>query len=338
MTFQVRVERRPNSFGLDDRVWVLDDGADAIAEVAPALGFNCYRWHVPVGELFYADPKFFEENKPTRSGFPILFPFPNRICDGRFTWTGRQYQLPANDPTGKNAIHGFVCRKPWRVVDQGSGAGAAWVTGEFIGSRDAAESLKLWPADYRIAVTCRLERNALVVHAEIANPDTRDLPLGLGYHPYFAIAPFDGSEAQIAVPAREFWELADSLPTGSRRPVDGQRDLRAGRRLQDLQLDDVLTDLDRSAPNDDLTPAGRVGHGNRRLEMYVSDVFREIVAFTPPHRQAVCLEPYTCATDAINLEQRGVDAGWRVLRPRAILTATVRLTYRDSSERTYAPL
>ena len=41
--------------------------------------------------------------------------------------------------------------------------------------------------------------------------------------------------------------------------------------------------------------------------------FRELVLFTPGHRQAMCLEPYTCATDAINLHQRGVDAGWRVL-------------------------
>ena len=36
---------------------------------------------------------------------------------------------------------------------------------------------------------------------------------------------------------------------------------------------------------------------------------------TPPHRQAVCLEPYTCPTDAINLQQRGVDAGLLVLQP-----------------------
>jgi aldose 1-epimerase len=27
------------------------------------------------------------------------------------------------------------------------------------------------------------------------------------------------------------------------------------------------------------------------------------------------MEPYTCVTDAINLHQRGIDAGWRVLQP-----------------------
>jgi len=44
-------------------------------------------------------------------------------------------------------------------------------------------------------------------------------------------------------------------------------------------------------------------------------VFREVVVYTPPGRNAVCLEPYTCATDAINLEQQGIAAGWRTLEP-----------------------
>jgi len=31
--------------------------------------------------------------------------------------------------------------------------------------------------------------------------------------------------------------------------------------------------------------------------------------------EAICLEPYTCTTDAINLQQQGLDAGLRVLEP-----------------------
>jgi aldose 1-epimerase len=41
--------------------------------------------------------------------------------------------------------------------------------------------------------------------------------------------------------------------------------------------------------------------------------FRELVLFTPPHRQAVAIEPYTCSADAANLAERGIDSGWRVL-------------------------
>ena len=41
--------------------------------------------------------------------------------------------------------------------------------------------------------------------------------------------------------------------------------------------------------------------------------FREFIAFTPPHGRSVCLEPYTCTTDAVNLAALGIDSGWRVL-------------------------
>ena len=60
---------------------------------------------------------------------------------------------------------------------------------------------------------------------------------------------------------------------------------------------------------------------------------RELVVFTPKHRQAVCLEPYTCTTDAINLQQHGVDAGWLVLPPGQRWTAVVGLAVTDPSRR-----
>ena len=327
MPFHVRIENRPNAFGLDDRVWVLDDGEGSFAEIAPSLGFNAYRWHVPQGELLYADSKFFEERKPTRSGFPILFPFPNRIRDGRFTWEGKEYRLPTNDSTGENAIHGFVCHRPWRVVAEGDEVGAAWVTGEFIASKDAPETFELWPADYRIEVTYRFEGKCLEVFAQVSNPDKKGLPFGLGYHPYFDLTLFGGGGAQINIHANKSWELVECLPTGAQTPVAANRDLRAGKRYDQLHLDDVFTDLDKSKQSYGMVLTGMVSHESSRLEMYTSSLFREIVGFTPPHRRAVCLEPYTCTTDAINLQQKGVDAGWQVLKPARAARGRVRLEY-----------
>src|SRR6266545_236025 len=140
MTFQVRTEERPGATG-PLKIWVLEDGRGAVAEVCPALGFNCYRWHVELeggaDELLYSEPNFLTDGKPTRSGIPVLFPFPNRIRDGRYSWAGKDYQLPLNDPSGKNAIHGFACRHAWRVVEQGADERSAWVTGEFQASIDA---------------------------------------------------------------------------------------------------------------------------------------------------------------------------------------------------------
>lgn len=327
MTFHVRSEERPNSMGLDGAVCVLWDSASgAGAEVWPALGFNCYRWQTTwkgqALDLLYADPQIFEGARATRSGIPVLFPFPNRLRGGQFTWQGQEYQLPLNDASKKHAIHGFAAWHSWRVVDQGADEAGAWVTGEFSASRDAPETLPLWPADYRLRLTYRLSERTLRLEAAVHNPERKPLPFGLGYHTYLRL-PFQSGHSEqdywVKCPARAYWELDENLPTGARRPVDGSRDLRSERWCAGLSLDDVLTNFDRPT-----VPAAHPVHfrGSLRqssnglaIELYASAAFRELVVFTPPHRQALCLEPYTCTTDAVNLQQRGIDAGLIVLQP-----------------------
>ncbi len=335
MPYQVRTERRPATGNLDGTIVALEDQEGrARAEIWPAFGFNCYQWQAVRNgrqlDLLYADPQLFNNSSPTRSGIPILFPFPNRIRDGRFTWDGKAYQLPLNDSTKKNAIHGFACRRPWRVVDQGANAQGAWVTGEFRGSRDAAETLPFWPADYQIHITYHLNNERLRLEARVDNPDRKALPFGLGYHPYFRLPLVSGSDAAqcfVEVKARSFWELSESLPTGMRRPVDAGRDLNSLRRCSELTLDDILVDLEGSAAAEapGLIQRGRLRQMPEQVEMRLlcSPAFREMVMFTPANRQALCLEPYTCTTDALNLQQGGVDAGWLTLAPGASWSAVV---------------
>ena len=331
MSFACEWEQRPNSIGLDERVAVLGN-ADNRLEVWPALGFNAYRWQVSGQELLYRSSQFFTENRPTRSGFPILFPFPNRIRDGQFAWQGKSYRLPLNDPANKNAIHGFVCQRPWRVIDQGADTDSAWITAEFHGSVDAPETLTLWPADYRLRVTYRLFDHMVRIEADVDNPDTTPLPFGLGYHPYFALAAFGGDNAVVKVWANRRWNLSENLPTGEIFEVDEPRDLREGKAISLLKLDDVMTDLELRAysEKDRVGLAGRVDHpfGERILALLVGSDFRELVLFTPPHREAICLEPYTCTTDAINLEPRGIDAGLRVLQPGEHWQGEIELHFR----------
>jgi aldose 1-epimerase len=324
-SFQVHTEKRPNSMGLDGTVVVLwNPATGAGAEVWPALGFNLYRWQTgwkgQTLDLVYSDPLFFAGARPTRSGIPILFPFPNRIRDGRYTWQGKEYQLPLNDSAKTSAIHGFTSSRPWRVIDKGADNGRAWVTGEFHAAVDAPDTRDLWPADYRIRLTYRLVDRGLQIEAEVQNPDSKPLPFGLGYHPYFRVPFVTGRSEEdywVDCPARQAWQLVDNLPTGEQREVHEADDLRAGRWFAGLSLDDVYTALEGSPDSEGLyRRAGlRQASDNVGLEVWTSRAFREMVIFTPPHRQAICLEPYTCATDAINLQQRGITAGLNVLEP-----------------------
>ena len=97
------------------------------ARICVDRGFNCFSFQADIdGRIVDVIDSIdgFEagEGRPSGNGTPILFPFPNRIRGGRFSWQGRDYQLPPEvvgfDNTG-NAIHGFVINRPWRVIDQG---------------------------------------------------------------------------------------------------------------------------------------------------------------------------------------------------------------------------
>jgi aldose 1-epimerase len=325
MTFRQSFERRPNTIGRDEQIVVLEDGRGGRVEVWPGQGFNAFRWRAPSGaELLFATDTFFQGDRPSRSGIPVLFPFPNRIRAGRYIWEGKSYQLPLNDPAAKNAIHGFAYTAAWRVIDAGADGTSAWVTGEFQISRDAPSALTLWPADARLRLTHRLRASALALEATVDNPGTTTLPFGLGYHPYFTIAPFGGEAAIVSAPAPAYWELVENLPTGAVQPVSGGRDLRTGKPMSELKLDDVLTRL-----QGDLVGSMHHVSGKPALEVRAATDYRDLVAFTPPHRQAVCLEPYTCTTDAINLQAQGIDAGLRVLRAGESWRGDVVLSYQE---------
>jgi aldose 1-epimerase len=322
VSFQLRHEQHPNAFGKDPTTWVLEDNAGNRLDVWPALGFNAFRWTASGVDLLDCDPTFFQVQKPTRSGFPILFPFPNRIRDGRFDWQGQAFQLPLNDSTGKNAIHGFALNVAW-TPSVALAADHAVLTGRFDFAPDKAQ----WPAPATLFVDYRLSVNGLQVTARIESHEA-PLPFGLGYHQYFAISPFGGNAAIVTLAAEEMWELHDNLPSGKRVPLAADKDMRRGKAFGSLTLDDAYCHLT-PRPAGDLGWIGGVRHPAqaRALDMFVSPVFREIVAFTPPHRRAVCLEPYTCTTDAINLQARGIDAGWLDLPPHSNWEAIVRLQF-----------
>lgn len=332
MAFRVTTEQRATASPLDGTVHILESGVGDQAVVWPGLGFNCIAWRVrhqgQLLDLLYADPGLFDNPVPTRSGIPVLFPFPNRIRAGCFTWAGREFHLPLNDPAGKNAIHGFACRHPWRVVDRGADERSAWLCGEFQASREAPQARPLWPADYRLRLTYRLGRGEqgsvfLDLCSQVENIDAVPLPFGLGFHPYFRVPLLPNGGCWLQVPARFCWELAENLPTGVCRPIDPGRDLRQPRRFDELHLDDVLTGLPGNGPIGQVL-SDPLGKGPR-LMVTASPGWRELVVFTPPHRQAVCLEPYTCPTDAINLWASGLEVGWLVLPPGEKWEEVIRL-------------
>jgi aldose 1-epimerase len=295
--------------GQTEVIELSDHAERSSVRIAPNYGFNCFSFKVQLNglpaDLLFAEPGFPDPSmKATRNGIPILAPFPNRIRAGKFTYEGKSFGLPCNEQ-GVNAIHGFAVDQPWRVIAENTSE-CAEVQAEFQLSRDRPSHLSFWPADFLLRVAYRLKGNRLTTVVEVENPSPAALPFGFGTHPYFKgslNSPADAGRCRIQSPAANKVELAAALPTGVVSPVDSRTDLQKIQAVGDRTFDDVLTGL--SAESDGVI-RHRFADGARgsciTLEHGVD--FPYTVIFIPPHRGALCIEPYTCVTDAINLGER----------------------------------
>jgi aldose 1-epimerase len=322
MPFEVRIQRR-EAGGRAGDVYELVSGDETVrAEVWPQWGFNCLRWQLRQedgrwADILYAAPDWESNPVPTRSGHPILFPFPGRMRDGRFTFEGKSYQLPHTDSTKQHAIHGFTPRNPWRVTDWNGDDDFAFVTGEFNLKKDFPEALAYWPTDCTLTVTYRLYRDRLRVDAKVEAPAA--LPFGLGYHGYLRLPGANDEDVGwhiLQANVNEVWEAESSLPTGWRKDVPPDVDYRHPTPIGVTALDHVYTGVRAEATKlGGLVEVAALTHPRAMggLRVLADPAFRELVLFTPPHRQAVAIEPYTCSADAANLAERGIDSGWRVL-------------------------
>ena len=297
-----------------------DDATGARASILPAFGFNLFDLRLPAAgkprRIIVAEPDWEDApSKAGRNGIPILFPFPNRVKDGKYTFGGKDYQLPINSKP--HAIHGFAIQADWVVVEHGIDDEGAFLKGRYQISKQSPEMLAHWPTDAILDVRYTLGDRVLTMDIDVTNPTADPLPYGFGIHPYFRLPlepDGDPAKTEIILPASETWVLEGYIPTGERKPVDKRLDFRKGKSFRGLALDDVLTGVKH---------LGNVGVGRCTLRDANLDVavtlefgkaFRELVVYTPPDApDQVSIEPYTQATDAINLAARKVDGGLRIL-------------------------
>lgn len=310
-------------------VYTLHQEGKAVAEIVPALGNNCYLFKVADEEVWIdlIDPPpdlATLKARPTAYGNPILFPFPNRIRNGRWQFEGETYQFdkPPESPT---TIHGLLLNQPYQVDKHAADENGATLVCS-LNSGDFPEVIRQFPFPFTIQIAYTLKDAVLTMRIAIKNTGDRNMPMGFGIHPYFSTnltGAADASEALITVPAAKYWKLDDVLvPTGQQNDVTGTLDLRNGQPFGQLKLDHVFTDVQLvDNVSRCLIENKDTGH---TLVMESDAIFRELVVYTPPGRDAICFEPYTCPTDAINLEARGIPAGVIVLAPNETFSGTVR--------------
>lgn len=245
-------------------------------------------------------------SRPVLHGYPIdaksdggrgqlLMPWPNRIADGRYTFDGKDQQLPLTEPARHNASHGLVRWAQWSPVDH---------TDSVVTMGFRLMPGPGWDAILDLRVRYALDDDGLTVTPSATNVGTVRAPFGFGAHPYLTVGETAVDELTLSLPAGDYLTVDDQLlPTGTRPVAGSDYDFRDARPIADAVIDTAFTGLD--ADSD-----GRwrisIGSAERSTTLWAeSDSFPYAQVFTgdslPVGRarhSGVAVEPMTCPAGA----------------------------------------
>lgn len=220
-----------------------------------------------------------------------LFPWPNRIRDGKYTFDGVDQQLALSEPKRHNAIHGLVRHVPWDLMD---------FTGDAVTQRVRVYPQTGWPGTLEGSLTHSLSPEGLEVKLTVTNIGDGPFPFGYAAHPYFTVGEQVVDDVVLRLPAARYLEVDDRLLPIEVRPVDGlEQDFRVPHPLGSVNLDTAFTDLERDT---DGRARVTLTLGDRYAEMWCDESMGWLQVFTGEARRdiALAVEPMTCGPDAFN--------------------------------------
>ncbi|RED96130.1 aldose 1-epimerase [Marinoscillum furvescens] len=265
---------------------VLIDGEEVLMAVAPQFGAKVTQLHLQVADAYHSvlwpasDADLLANDWYKQS---ILFPYPNRLRDGKYTFEGEEFQFPINEPATNNQLHGMVYNSSFEVVDTTASPSEASL--KLVHEYDGG--LDYYPFPFRLSVTYTHTKSDFKVLFELENTGNRTLPYGLGWHPYFQFNGESINNCTFICDGLEQVVLADrSLPNGERKLRDAN--------------DFVLAEheLDHAYQIKGANRSYTLANGTIKLDFEVSEAMDYLQLFTPPGRAAVAVEPMTCNVNA----------------------------------------
>lgn len=235
------------------------------------------------------------EDEQTSAGRgQLLAPWPNRIRDGRYTFAGRDLQLPISEPKLHNASHGLVRWASWRLHERTEHS----VT---LGLRLMSQPGYPWTVD--LSVRYELSDDGLAVTCTATNRSSSPAPYAVGAHPYLVAGdgPLDGWE--LTLPGGSALVVDEQLVPIGREDVAGtDLDFRRARALRSTSLDTTFTDLERDAGGRAEVVVRDPSTGTGVL-LWMDAAHRWVQVFTgdalPAHaRESLAVEPLTAPPNA----------------------------------------
>ena len=229
----------------------------------------------------------------------VMAPWSGRIAAGKWgDAEGIERLLQVNEPARNNALHGLVYDKAFELKRTTDSSVELVID---IAANDG------YPHALRLAVSYELEDGELFASFAVKNLSTEKAPFSIGFHPYISAAWAD-APMQLQSSAQSVLDVNENMiATGTAKVSDSGKDLRNGKALNELKLDDDFTDLDfvQGIATTRLLSASGTG-----LEVWQEDIFKHTVIYTPEQYptasgsiSAIAIEPCSSAVNAFNTKQ-----------------------------------
>lgn len=271
------------------------DARAVITEVAAALR------QYSVGGVDITEP-YAEESVPPFANGIVLMPWPNRIEDGLWHLDGEPMQADITEPDKHNALHGLLRYTAYRLVERTE---SSVTLGAHVFPQHG------YPFHLDTTVRYELVDGGLSVTHDVRNLSAAKAPVAIGAHPFLTIGDVPTEDLELTVYAATRFEVDARLNPIREIDVEGPNyDLRPGRPVKDLQLDDAFGGL---ITVDGVSAVLRAPDG-REVRLVQDDNHPFVQVFTTrkfPKKGglglAVAVEPMTAPPNAFN---SGIGVRW----------------------------
>ena len=239
------------------------------------------------------------------SSYPLI-PFANRIENGLLKLGKREIHLQRNMGDHPHTIHGHGWLVLWRVKSLSTNRATLaydYKPGD-------------WPWAYSGEQVFTLDKDGLLVRLSVRNRDTSEMPVSLGFHPYFPKSPLTRLTASV----KGKWLSTDTMiPT---QHVEGSAplDLEHGAMLSEAPFVDMcFTNWRETArieqPEDGLA-----------VTLSASPECTFFHVYIPPGKPFFAAEPVSAMPNAFNRPEPASVTGARMLAPGEIFAVEMRLS------------
>ncbi|WP_341225610.1 aldose 1-epimerase [uncultured Arcticibacterium sp.] len=231
-----------------------------------------------------------KEDDP-KKGYPsaLLFPFPNRIKDGTYTFEEKEYTLELNDIDSHNAIHGFIAFESFDLISHTASKLVAQYN--YDGYKEG------YPFPFQFTVTYTLKENTLNLTVDVLNSGNGNMPMGFAWHPYFGFNSCAIGDMTVKVPRRRKIELNDRYIPTSEFEVERSEVVKLKNTILDnvyfFEKDTDVSEIELRWKKKKLKVSQKTG--KNKLNYFV--------LYTPASRDCIAIEPQSCNTNAFNNEE-----------------------------------